>query len=247
MAFVLTCDLDWASEPCIEHFLRIAARFQVKPTVFVTHASEAVREAARAGQVELGIHPNFLPDSTQGGGVDAVLDHTLALAPRAVAVRCHRHVTSPAIERALAERGLRFDSNTCRQLEPDIAPIELASGLRRFPVFFEDDIHWGRPRSWRFEDHTAAFFSAGLKILNFHPFMVALNAPDGAFYARHKHLIPTLGADEAAGLRHPGLGAGTFLVEALAAIQAAGHRFMTLSELAAGREQVAEHPGANRP
>src|SRR5690348_14834767 len=72
--FVLTSDLDWASEDCIAVFLEIAERFAIKPTIFVTHESPAIRRAAAAGIVELGIHPNFLPGSDHGADAGSVID-----------------------------------------------------------------------------------------------------------------------------------------------------------------------------
>jgi len=232
MDFVLTSDLDWASEYCVEVFLAVAGRFKLRPTVFVTHESAVLRRAAADGRVELGIHPNFLAGSSHGEGIAPIITHVLGLVPQAMAVRCHRHLVDPEIEVALAAHGLRIDSNTCGHLQPGLAAATLATGLLRLPVFFEDDCHWGVPRSWQFTHHRAAFFSPGLKILNFHPFMLALNAPDAAFYRRHKPLIPTLTAEEAHRLRHEGQGTATFLLEALAAICDAGHRFLTLGEMA---------------
>jgi len=229
--FVLTADVDWASEYCIEHFLRIADMFSLKPTLFVTHESPAIRKAGSDGRAELAIHPNFLAGSTHGTSPDAVIDHVLKLVPDALAVRCHRYFGGAKTEDALAERGLRYDSNVCRHLQPDLMPEPLASGLLRLPVFFEDDVHWDRGLSWDFAAHAAAFFSPGLKILNFHPFFVALNVPSASFYARHKRHIPTLTAQQAELLRHPGAGAETFLIMSLEAILAAGHRFLSLGEL----------------
>jgi hypothetical protein len=102
----------------------------------------------------------------------------------------------------------------------------------RLPVFFEDDVHWDRGLDWRFDKYAADFLSPGLKILNFHPYFVALNVPDAVFYARHKSRIRDLTRDQAAEFRHRGAGAGTFMVDALRAMLAAGHRFVTLDELA---------------
>jgi Polysaccharide deacetylase len=232
--FVLSADLDWASEYCIENFLSIADRFAIQPTIFVTHASAAIRKASREGRVELGIHPNFLQPSTHGESIGSIIEHVLELAPRATSVRCHRHVAGREIERALSAHGLRIDSNTHRHLQRGLAPIELPSGLLRLPVFFEDDIHWAQNMTWRFCDHERDFFSPGLKILNFHPFLVSLNAPDAAFYQRHKRHIPTLTASDAARLRHQGDGIATFLIETIRVIQASGCRFVSLSEMAEG-------------
>ena len=232
MDFVLTLDVDWASDDCIEHILGVAARFGIKPTVFVTHRSEVLRRSAAEGRVELAAHPNFTAGTTQGEGVEEVIHYVRTLAPDAVAVRCHRHFTGPEIEAALVRRGYRLDSTTYRHLAPDIIAETLPCGLTRLPVFFEDDCHWQAGLTWRFADHAAAFFTPGLKVLNFHPFFVMLNIPHADFYARFKHRITSLTADEAARLRHEGAGAGTFLIEALTMIQAQGHRFVTLGELA---------------
>ena len=89
--------------------------------------------------------------------------------------------------------------------------------------------------AWNFETFRHAFFAPGLKVLNFHPFFVALNAPDADFYRRHKQHIRTLTREQAARLIHRGAGARSFLHEAIAAVLAAGHRFVTLGELAARR------------
>ncbi len=232
MDFVLTSDLDWASEYCVEHFLQIADRFSVKPTLFVTHDSRAARAASDDGRADLGIHPNFLHGSSHGETLDSVVGHVLGFAPNATAVRCHRYFDTPHSAAALARHGLKIDSNICLHLQSGIAPIRLPNGLTRFPVFFEDDVHWIGGHEWSFDRCAAAFSSSGLKILNFHPFFVALNVPDADFYARHKAHIPTLTREEADAFRHTGPGAATFLVDALEKILASGHRFVTLGVLA---------------
>ena len=83
MDFVLTCDLDWASEYCIGNFLALMGRFSLTPTVFVTHKSAAIGEAARLGRVEPGIHPNFPPPSTHGDSFAHILSGDHGLVPRA--------------------------------------------------------------------------------------------------------------------------------------------------------------------
>lgn len=247
MDFVLTSDLDWASEDCIAVFLEIAARFAIKPTIFVTHESPAARCAAAAGQVELGIHPNFLPGSDHGADAGSVIDTVLALVPQATAVRAHRYLGSPVISALLAKRGLTIDSNVCRHLIAGIEHEFLPDGVIRLPVFFEDDIHWTQGGEWRFETCRQSFLSPGLKVLNFHPFLVALNVPDAAFYQRHKRHIRTLTCEQAAHLGHRGPGARSFLLEAIDAIVAAGHRFVTLGELAAGlRAGIGGTPARSR-
>jgi hypothetical protein len=231
MEFVLTSDLDWASESCVETFLRITDRYSVKPTLFLTHESVPARRAFEEGRAELGIHPNFLANSDHGGSVDAVIEYNLRLVPQPVAVRNHRFIDTPEIQAALVEHGLKFDSNACRHLERELRLCMLPSGLRRYPVFFEDDVHWSRGLDWNFGAYAHDFFSSGLKILNFHPFFVALNIPNAEFYKRHQPHIRTLTQAQAMNLRHPGPGAQTFLIEALDMILLTGHCFIPFSEM----------------
>ncbi len=246
MDFVLTSDLDWASEDCVADFLQIAGRFSIKPTMFVTHDSARARRAAASGLAELGIHPNFLPGSDHGKDPVSVLGFVQRLAPKAVAMRAHRYIGSPEISSLLAARGITIESNLCRHLALGIMPEILPGGVLRLPVFFEDDIHWMDGGDWSFDTHRYAFLAPGLKILNFHPFFVALNAPDAAFYQRHKQHIKSLTGEQAARFRHQGAGARSFLIEAITAVLAAGHRFVSLGELAAGL-RGRETPQTPRP
>ena len=129
--------------------------------------------------------------------------------------------------------GITTDSNLVCYLQSGLAPLHHWAGLLRLPVFWEDDVHWARGGSWTFAPYAELFFSSGLKILNFHPFLVALNVPDASFYSLHKRHIPTLTREQAESLRYQGAGCATFLVEMLESILAAGHRFVHLSDLAA--------------
>jgi hypothetical protein len=232
MDFVLTSDLDWASEHCIEDFLRITDRFSIKPTLFVTHESATVRAASRAGRVELGIHPNFLTGSDHGGDVSSVIDHVRRIAPQAIAIRSHRYIDSPEIAAMLPKHGLKIDSNVYCHLMSGLGPKILPNGLLRLPVFFEDDVHWMGGHVWTFDKYAKDFLTPGLKILNFHPFFVTLNIPDADFYRRHKRHIRTLTHEQATDLRHGGAGPRTFLIQAIQALLSAGHRFISLNELA---------------
>ena len=232
MDYVLSSDIDWASEYCIEKLLAITARYEVTPTLFVTHESSVIQKALNEGRVELGIHAKFLPNSSHGNDVDGVIDHLLSIVPHAIAVRCHAYTDGTHIAKALVRRGFGIDSNICCHLQRDLRPLYHWCRLLRLPVFFEDDVHWDRGGQWSFDRYASDFFSSGLKILNFHPFFVALNVPDADFYARHKSYIKTLTRGQARLLRYDGPGVETFLVEAIEQILDAGHRFVTIGELA---------------
>ena len=232
--FLLTADVDWASDYCIDALASFAHDRGVTPTLFVTHNSRGIAALRDQQRAEFGIHPNFLPGSSHGKEPGAVIAHMLSIVPQPVAVRSHRYVENTEISRSLAATGLRVDSNICLFLQPGIKPLYHSSGLLRLPCFWEDDVHWERGFSWNFAQLRQAFFAPGLKVLNVHPFMFALNIPDAAFYARQKQHIPTLDASSAGRLRFPGQGTATFVAEMIDAVRQEGLRFTTIGDLVDG-------------
>ena len=230
--FVLTSDTDWASEFAIDRLVDFTTGAGITPTVFVTHQSARLAAAAAKGDVELGIHPNFLPGSSHGADVDAVVAHVLALAPGTKLWRSHAFVDGTHVALKLHQAGIRIDSNLCLYMQQDLVPLEHWVGIRRFPVFWEDDVHWHRGGAWSFAPYREAFFSPGLKVVNVHPFIFTLNIPDDRFYQSVKSNIPTLDAESAAALRWTGPGPADFLAELSAAVEAGGRRWFTLAELA---------------
>ena len=89
-SLAITLDIDWAPDHVID---RIAAQLidaRVRATWFVTHQSPAIdRLRARPDLFELGIHPNFLNQSTHGETPAEVLAHCMALVPDARSMRTH--------------------------------------------------------------------------------------------------------------------------------------------------------------
>jgi hypothetical protein len=131
----------------------------------------------------------------------------------------------------LTARGLRIDSNVCLFLQPGLKPQHHWSGLVRLPCFWEDAVHWYRGFAWDFAPLRRTFLTPGLKILNVHPFMFTLNIPNGATYARHKYLIPTLNAQSAGPLRFQGPGPATFLAALIDCVHAEGFSFTSIDNL----------------
>jgi hypothetical protein len=229
--FVLTADVDWASDYCVDTFVAFARERAIIPTLFLTHQRPAIEALNAGGNVELGIHPNFLPGSTHGAAPDEVVAHLLSIVPNAVASRSHRFLDSSEIARCLVTHGVTVDSNVCLFLQAGLAPQHHWSGLLRLPCFWEDDVHWDRGFAWDFGPLREAFLSPGLKILNVHPFMFTLNIPNADFYVRHKPLIRNLDAEAASRLRHSGRGTATFLSELVEAVQTEGFAFNSINEV----------------
>lgn len=108
----------------------------------------------------------------------------------------------------------------------------MGAGIIRLPVFWEDDIHWEQSNAnWNFKEFMGHFTTPGLKIINFHPFLVAINAPNEEYYKKVKAKIKTLSKADIETVRYKGKGARTFLIELLDYIKLIGEKGYTLNEL----------------
>lgn len=230
--FVMTTDIDWASDYAIDELVGFLEGRGVPVTAFVTHDSPTLRRARDRGAVELGLHPNFLPNSSHGADVASVIDHAFSLVPDAVCFRSHAMVDSSPISMAMAERGIRYDSNLALYMQPGLVPLRHWIGIPRYPIFWADDCHWRREgTTWDFSRYADQFFTPGLKIISTHPFMFALNIPDMATYLRDKSHITSLDAATADRLRHHGLGVRSFIESLVDEVKRRGHSFISLSAL----------------
>lgn len=229
--FVLTSDVDWASEYCVGDFLDCVIPFGIRPTVFMTHRSPLLEECLAQELIEVGLHPNFLPGSDHGRDVKSVIEHMFRLVPNAVSFRSHAYVDSTEISLALVEKGIKYDSNLCLYLQPNLKPLWHWLGTLRFPVFWEDDVHSFNGKGWDFSEFKETFFSPGLKILNVHPFMFAVNVPTYDYYQKRKEQGKHLTEKRAKSLRFKGPGERTFLLELLAAVRDRGYAFQALGDL----------------
>jgi ubiquinone/menaquinone biosynthesis C-methylase UbiE len=231
--FCITSDLDWASPYCVADFINLVQNFEITPTLFATHDSRVVREFNERRPDDVNIHPNFRSDSTHGKDLISVIDHMFKLYPNARAFRSHAFYDGTDILEEMSRRGVKYDSNLCLYLQPNIVPLRLGvQGITRLPVFWEDDIHWLRTGGdWNLDKFVDAFMSPGLKIINVHPFMVSANIPSKEYYSDIKAHITTLSQEESRTIRHNGPGVRTFLVDLINFVKSQNRRFYTLHEL----------------
>ncbi len=181
-AFCFTTDIEWAPEWAIQDLFALADEHGVRLTPFVTHPSKHLAQRfAAAAPGTVGVHPNFLPGSTHGSSVGAVIDHVTRLWPSAHSFRAHCFYDETRMNRQMAARGFTYDSNLCAFLQPGLVPLRTVTPIIRFPVFWEDDLHSGSGRPWTVAALEAELRSPGLKIFNVHPLRVALNVPDEGF------------------------------------------------------------------
>lgn len=172
----ITSDLDWASEYAARKTFEYFDENNVKVTAFVTNPNKAVEEYAKAGKIRLGIHPNFMPDSSQGTNYDEVIDYCFKLVPEADCFRAHRYYDVNDTMDKLTKRGIKFESNVCTLM--DIVPPFLhRSKTISFPIFWEDGAFLYYSDNFDFELMEKQLLSPGLKVINIHPMHLMLNTP----------------------------------------------------------------------
>jgi hypothetical protein len=172
----LTLDQDWAPDWATEAALDRIAAAGVEATLFITHASPGLPRWRTRPGLELGVHPNFLPGSTHGATLDAVLDHVAGLVPDARGVRAHGLVRGTHLLEAYGRRGYAYDASDLIDGTDGLVVLPRWSGVARVPIFFEDDVHlhYGRPAAWE----AVPAGTHGVRVFSFHPVLLALNAQD---------------------------------------------------------------------
>ena len=160
------------------------ARHRLSATFFVTQPSPVLDAFRAYGDVELGLHPNFLPGSSHGSSPDEVLAHLRAWVPEAVGARAHCLVQGTPTSQAYRRHGLRYDAATLRDGVAGLEVFHSWTGLVEIPIWFEDDVHLSRGRSCRLDELGLA--TQGLHVMTFHPVLVALDATSLDGYGRLK-------------------------------------------------------------
>ncbi len=173
-----TSDIDWASEAVIDNFFHKMPLESLKLTTYVTHASEIIERYYKEGKISRGIHPNFLPDSSQGNNFREVIETCLSFAPEATSTRSHRafDVTDTA-HMLKNDYHIKCCSNTITTLAPRIAPFWIESKLLQIPVFLEEGSFLYNNLGLSIQPYLKHFTTPGLKVISFHPMNMAFNTP----------------------------------------------------------------------
>lgn len=179
---LLTFDIDWAPDFTIDYLIDYLIEKNIKSTWFITHDSPAIRRIIqREDLFEIGLHPNFLPMSTQGKNEDEVMEYLLKICPKSKLIRTHALYQSTFLLRKLVQKyKIETDVSLLLPHTPNLVPHNIHLGenlpkLIRVPYFWEDDIEMYNPNNnWNLK--YSWFNFNGLKIFNFHPIHVYLNS-----------------------------------------------------------------------
>lgn len=186
----ITFDIDWAKDYMINHVIELCLKYNVKATFFATHHSDTLsRLRSYSDQFEIGLHPNFLPGSTQGNTEKEIFEYCKKLVPDAVSVRTHCVYQHGRLYDLLNKHfGERIiDSSICMPGLNNIQPFELytPSGcLMRVPFFWADDYYLlGKQKL----DPNSLLDLDGCKVYMFHPVHIYQNTQNIEQYEKRKN------------------------------------------------------------
>jgi hypothetical protein len=246
----LTFDADWAPEFVLAGVLDTLRRHGHKATFFATNPSPALSAAAAERRIEVGWHPNFLPGSSHGATFDAVMQCLRAWYPGAVGVRTHSLHQNNFMLRSFPSWGLRYDSSLQLFDHPFLQVFSVCHGIARVPYCWSDAAHVLSQRA--FHPEALPLATPGLKVLAFHPVLVALNLARHSAYDELKASCPNLLALQA-GQMEPfaqgGAGVGTLFNDLCAWLARERVQTYLLGELveAFHRQSGTDRPGVYRP
>ena len=167
--YCFTTDIDWASELAVLSMLDIFNEYKIPLTPFITHSSEVISDAYKNLSEHVGLHPNFLPNSTQVEVDKNVIDFCVKLWPCSKFYRAHAFFDSYPNVLRFKKKGFEYDSNSIEFLRPYCSPYRHGSGLIRFPVFWEDDVFRHNGFKFKISSIIGELQTPGLKVFNFHP------------------------------------------------------------------------------
>lgn len=224
----VTVDVDWAPDWAMRRLLATLVESGVRSTWFITHETEVLDELRTHPElVELGIHPNFQPNSSHGADPVSVLAECMRMVPEARTMRTHCLVQStPILQTVVDGSPIVLDTSLYLRdlldVTPTNLPLDHGRSLTRVPYVWEDDLEFfaRRPR-W----DGAAFIrdrhaADEVTIVDLHPIHVALNSPTAVNYNALRSFrggdIRQVTEGDAQGFIHDGPGAATFLASLVA-------------------------------
>ena len=191
----LAFDIDWACDDVISYTLDILQSEKIPATIFITHDTPLIERMRDDVNIELGVHPNFIPFKEKNANGLSFLDYSRErlkelkkLVPEATILRAHGLTQNSRLLVLIKDSGCERESNLLLPLSSglNIKPFYHWHSLLRVPYFWEDDIHCiemknGVYDSWDVEPF---LYSSCLKIFDFHPIHIYLNTEELGRYEK---------------------------------------------------------------
>jgi peptidoglycan/xylan/chitin deacetylase (PgdA/CDA1 family) len=225
----LTFDIDWAPTFVIKFLLDVLKKERLKATIFCTHYDTVLEDSVEG--IELAIHPNF--QRTEKKHLSEKISSLMKLFPEAKGERSHRLFSSSTLTNVLGENGILYESNFLLYKAPALRVMRAWNDVLRIPIYWEDDMNILYHDTWFLDKE--ALETPGLKVFNFHPLLLYLNAKDYRSYeelSKPYNRITDIPAEECGRYINKDDGDQTFFNELRDYLKSNNIKTSTLAELA---------------
>jgi hypothetical protein len=215
-------DVEWAHATVLADVKSLFDQHGVAATFFVTHAGVSVSGHER------GLHPNFrrngdtyraLAQAGERSDLEVqehVIATTLAFAPEAKGVRTHSLYYDSTLLPIYRRHGIEYDCSYQMPFVAQLRPFWKHDAILEIPTYYADHLDL-LTHATGFETARLGLDRPGIKVFDFHPNMVYLNAADNASYAAAKAFYHD--PERLLGARHNGRGVRTLLLDLLAHVR----------------------------
>lgn len=229
-----TFDVEWATQTVIDDVRSLLDERGIRGTFFVTHAGVDV------GAHERGLHPNFRrngdiyrllkdADSKSDNEVyEHVLKTALSFAPEALGARSHSLFFDSSLLPIYDRIGLEYDATLRLELVPHLRPFWKQHNIVEIPTYYADFFDMvSQTTGYKVENlHLEA---PGMKVVDFHPNLVYINAPDVPRYDASRAFYHD--PEQLAAVRFDGYGTRTLFIELLDYVASKKRKTATLGEI----------------
>lgn len=237
--FCITIDIDWASEEVVNDVVELLDERNLRATFFCTHAGIMLEKHERA------LHPNFrrsgdslkLIQQEMGDGFQRaseeilykkIVSLTQSFCPEAIGVRGHSLFYDSQLLSIYHDCGLQYESNYLMPLVTGLAPFYKEYDMVEIPIFFNDHFEL-KTNATRFCFDNFNLNAPGLKVFQFHPNMIYINAATNSHYLESKAFYHD--AEKLKKSRYKGRGAREFFIELLDKLALQQDQVLTLAEV----------------
>lgn len=216
---IITLDCDWAPDFILDSVFEKLENLKIKSTWFITNNSKFVQKNHDNPLIELGLHPNFSPDSTQGKTPESILENLKNILPHAKSIRTHGLMQSSNLLSKFHDFGIENDVSIILPRTINIIPhYSKYLKLFRYPFFWEDDEEFSY-FNWSLD--ALMLKTSGMKIFDFHPIHIFLNSNNIDSYLKLKDDIGLRNVSESnihEFINTSESGVGTFFTELIKSI-----------------------------
>ncbi len=229
-----TFDVEWACQPVIDDIRSLLDDRGIVGTFFVTH------DGVNVGGHERGLHPNFrrngdvyrtLSDAssrTDNEVYEHVLQTVLSFAPEARGSRSHSLFFDSSLLPIYERIGIEYDATLRLELVPHLRPFWKQHNIVEIPTYYADFFDMVS-QTTGFQIQNLKVDVPGLKVFDFHPNLVYINAQDVPGYDATRSFYHD--PDRLAAARCDGRGTRTLFLELLDDVVSSKRPTATLGEI----------------